>query len=165
MVDLISRVANYQGPGDTPSVTEKLMRDGEVGVALSMLYQPFDEIDLTQSYGAPPRESYFKDIVDQRKTVEDYVAVHRSAVAIAHSVTELNALLGGGVPILIHAIEGGFQVGRDSAEVRRNVKKLADLGIAYVTDRPPVLPRRRHERARAAVPARLAVQPRVPAGP
>jgi membrane dipeptidase len=133
VVDLISRVANYQGPGDTPSVTEKLMRDGEVGVTLSMLYQPFDEIDLTQSYGAPPRESYFKDIVDQRQTVEDYVAAHRSAVAIAHSVTELNALLGGGVPILIHAIEGGFQVGRDSAEVRRNIKKLAELGIAYVT--------------------------------
>ena len=133
VVDLISRVFNYQGPGDTPSVTEKLMRDGDVGVVLSVLYQPFDEIDLTQSYGAPPRESYFKDIVNQRQTVEDYVAAHRSEVAIAHSVSELDALLGGGVPILIHAIEGGFQVGRDPAEVRRNVKELANLGVAYVT--------------------------------
>ena len=133
VVDLISRFANYQGPEDRPSVTEQLMSQGEVGVALSMLYQAFDEIDLTQSYGAPPRDSYFKDIVDLRQTVEDYVAAHRSEVAIAHSVTELDALLGEGVPILIHAIEGGFQVGRDSAEVRRNVKQLADLGIAYVT--------------------------------
>ena len=133
VVDLISYVANYQGPGDTPSVTEKLMSQGDVGVALSMLYQPFDEIDLTQSYGAPPRESYFKDIVDQRQIVEDYVAAHRSDVAIAHSVTELDALLGDGVPILIHAIEGGFQLGREPAQVRRNVKMLADLGIAYVT--------------------------------
>ena len=55
------------------------MRDGDVGVALSVLYQPFDEIDLTQSYGAPPRESYFKAIVDQRQTVEDYVAAHSGA--------------------------------------------------------------------------------------
>src|SRR4249919_3315743 len=94
VVDLISRVANYQGPGDRPSVTEKLMRDGDVGVALSVLYQPFDEIDLTESYGAPPRESYFKDIVDQRQTVEDYVAAHAGEVAIAHSVSELDALLG-----------------------------------------------------------------------
>jgi microsomal dipeptidase-like Zn-dependent dipeptidase len=133
VVDLISRVFNYQGPGDTPSVTETLMRDGDVGVVLSMLYQPFDEIDLTQSYGAPPRDSYFKDIVDQRQIVEDYVAAHRSEVAIAHSVAELDALLGEGVPILIHAIEGGFQLGRDSAEVRSNAKQLADLGIAYVT--------------------------------
>jgi microsomal dipeptidase-like Zn-dependent dipeptidase len=133
VVDLISYVANYQGPGDTPSVTETLMSQGDVGVALSMLYQPFDEIDLTQSYGAPPRESYFKDIVDQRQIVEDYVAAHRSDVAIAHSVTELDALLGDGVPILIHAIEGGFQLGREPAQVRRNVEMLADLGIAYVT--------------------------------
>ena len=133
VVELISRFANYQGPGGTPSVTEQWMHDGGVGVALSMIYQPFDEIDLTQSYGAPPRDSYFKDIVDQHQTVEDYVNAHKNAVAIAHSVRELDSLLGGSVPILIHAIEGGFQLGRDPAEVRRNVKVLADLGVAYVT--------------------------------
>lgn len=133
VVDLISRVANYQGPGDTPSVTEALMREGDVGVALSMLYQPFDEIDLTESYGAPPRENYFKNIVDQRQTVEDYVAAHAGEVAIAHSVSELDALLDSGVPILIHAIEGGFQLGREQAEIASNVQTLAGLGIAYVT--------------------------------
>jgi len=133
VVELISRIANYQGPGDSPSVTEQLMRDGEVGVALSMLYQPFDEIDLTESYGAPPRASYFGDLVDQRQTVEDYVRDHAGEIAIAHSVPELDSLLGTGVPILIHAVEGGFQLGRDPAEVQRNVQELAGLGIAYVT--------------------------------
>ncbi len=133
VVDLISRLANYQGPGETPSVTEALMRAGDVGVALSMLYQPFDEIDLTESYGAPPRESYFKDVVDQHQTVEDYVTAHPGEVAIAHSVSELDALLGGGVPILIHAIEGGFQLGRETGEIRSNVQTLAGLGVAYVT--------------------------------
>ena len=133
VVELISRVANYQGPGDSPSVTEQQMRDGEVGVALSVLYQPFNEIDLTESYGAPPRASYFGDLVDQRQTVEDYARDHPGEVAIAHSVSELDSLLGAGVPILIHAVEGGFQLGRDPAEVRRNVQELAGLGIAYVT--------------------------------
>ena len=133
VVELISRVANYQGPGDSPSVTEQQMRDGEVGVALSMLYQPFNEIDLTESYGAPPRASYFSDLVDQRQTVEDHVRDHAGEIAIAHSVSELDSLLGTGVPILIHAVEGGFQLGRDPAEVRRNVQELAGLGIAYVT--------------------------------
>jgi microsomal dipeptidase-like Zn-dependent dipeptidase len=133
LVELISRFANYQGPGDTPSVTEKLMRDGGVGVALSVLYQPFSEIDLTETYGAPPRQSYFKAICDQHQTVEDYVSAHSDAVAIAHTVSELDALLPGGVPILIHAIEGGFQLGRDPAEVRANVQTLAGMGIAYVT--------------------------------
>lgn len=133
IVELISRLANYQGPGDEPSVTEQLMREGEVGVALSMLYQPFNEIDLTESYGAPPKESYFNDILDQRQTVEDYVQAHRGEIAIAHSPAELDALLGEGVPILIHAIEGGFQLGRSPDQVRRNVKKLAEHGIACVT--------------------------------
>lgn len=133
VVGLISRFANYQGPGDTPSVTEELMRTGGVGVALSVLYQPFSEIDLTQSYGAPPSESYFRGIVDQHQTVEDYVKAHAGKVAIAHSASELDALLRNDVPILIHAIEGGFQLGRDRAEVQRNVNVLAGLGIAYVT--------------------------------
>src|SRR5690242_11523650 len=62
VVELISHFANYQGPGDTPSVTEALMREGHVGVTLSVLYQPFDEIDLSLDYAAAPRESYFDDI-------------------------------------------------------------------------------------------------------
>jgi microsomal dipeptidase-like Zn-dependent dipeptidase len=133
VVEIISKFANYQGKGDRPSVTEELMRAGKVGVALSMLYQPFDEIDLTQDYGAPPRQSYFQDIVDQRQTVEDYVSAHPGDVAIAHSPAELDTLLGKDVPILIHAIEGGFQLGREPAEVRGNAATLADLGVAYVT--------------------------------
>ena len=133
VVDLISHFANYQGRGDSPSVTEQLMRTGDVGVALSVLYQPFDEMDLMQPYGAPPRPGYFQDVIDQHQTVEDYVAAHLGDVAIAHSPAELDALLPGHVPILIHAIEGGFQVGADPAEVRGNAARLAELGIAYVT--------------------------------
>jgi microsomal dipeptidase-like Zn-dependent dipeptidase len=133
LVDVLSRFANYQGPGDTPSVTETLMREGDVGVVLSMLYQPLNEMDLSQSYGAPPRESYFDDLVAQHQTVEDYVGAHDGEVAIAHSPSELDSLLEGDVPILVHAIEGGFQLGRDEDEVRRNVAALAGLGVAYVT--------------------------------
>jgi microsomal dipeptidase-like Zn-dependent dipeptidase len=133
IVEVVSRFANYQGRGDTPSVTEALMRDGGVGVALSVLYQPFNEIDLSQRYGAPPQERYFQDIVDQHQTVEDHVRGNAGAVAIAHSPAELDALLAGEIPILIHAIEGGFQLGPEPAEVRRNARTLADLGVAYVT--------------------------------
>jgi microsomal dipeptidase-like Zn-dependent dipeptidase len=133
VVDLISRFANYQCPGDAPSVTEKLMREGDVGVTLSMLYQPFDEMDLSKSYGAPPQQSYFDDIVAQHRTVEDHVHAHAGEVAIAHTVAELDQLLGGGIPMLIHAIEGGFALGGDRDEIRHNAATLARLGIAYVT--------------------------------
>ena len=135
VVELINHFANYQGPGDTPSVTEKLMRDGDVGVTLSLLYQPFDEIDLTQDYAAPPLESYFADVVSQHGTVEDYVTAHSADVVIAHSAQELDEHLsdGSSIPILVHAIEGGFHIGDDPGEVQGNVAKLANLGVAYIT--------------------------------
>src|SRR2546421_2139393 len=87
VVDLISRFFNYQGPGGTPSVTESLMETADVGVALSVLYAPFDEMDLDQPYGAPPREDYFNHILVELGTVEDYVADHSKQLVIAHSPT------------------------------------------------------------------------------
>jgi microsomal dipeptidase-like Zn-dependent dipeptidase len=135
IVELINHFANYQGPSDTPSVTERLMREGDVGVTLSVLYQPFDEMDLTQDYAAPPLAGYFADIVNQRGTVEDYVKAHSAEVVIAHSAQELDEHLsdGSGIPILVHAIEGGFHVGDDPQQVQGNVAELAQLGVAYIT--------------------------------
>jgi microsomal dipeptidase-like Zn-dependent dipeptidase len=133
LVRLISHFANYQGPGDEPSVTTDLMRAGDVGVALSVLYQPFDEMDLSQSYGASPRATYIGDLIAQIDTVEDYAGTHAAEVAIAHNPAELDALLGGGRPILIHAVEGGFHLGDTEAEVTRNVSELASRGVAYIT--------------------------------
>lgn len=133
IVNVISKFFNYQGPGDTPSVTEELMREGDVGVVLSVLYTPLDEMDLTKSYGAPPAGSYFRDVLAELELVEQHVAEHSGEVAIAHSPAELDTLIGGARPILIHAIEGGFQLGQDEEAIRANVRTLAERGVAYVT--------------------------------
>ena len=133
IVDLISRLANYQGPGGTPSVTEALMREGDVGVALSVLYAPFDEMDLGQSYGAPPIDMYFEDVLDELDLVEEHVAAHNDGMAIAHSPAELDRLLADGQTVLIHCIEGGFQLGHDESEIQHHVQALAERGVAYVT--------------------------------
>lgn len=132
VVSLISRFVNYQGPGGSPSVTASLMREGDVGLILSVLYAPFDEMDLSQSYGAPPLDGYFSDVLAELQMVEDHVAETGEAV-IAHSPQELDALLGGDRPVLIHAIEGGFQLGGNDAEVREHVRVLAERGVVYVT--------------------------------
>ena len=135
VVEFINLFANYQGRGDTPSVSEQQMRDGDVGVTLSVLYQPFDEMDLSQDYAAPPLQSYFGDILNQRETVEDYVNAPGRDVVIAHSAAELDQHLTAAQPppILIHAIEGGFHIGDDLAEVQGNVRTLAEKGVAYIT--------------------------------
>jgi microsomal dipeptidase-like Zn-dependent dipeptidase len=133
VVGLISRVANYEGPGDTPSVTPELMRDGDVKVALSVLYQPLDEMDLGQPYAAAPQPGYIGDLLAQLQTVEDDAATHPGAIAIAHTAAELDALLAGETPVLIHAVEGGFHLGDTEAEVAENVGELARRGVAYIT--------------------------------
>ncbi|HYZ81971.1 MAG TPA: membrane dipeptidase [Solirubrobacteraceae bacterium] len=134
-VELISHFANYQGPGGTPSVTEQLMRAGDVGVTLSVLYQAFDEMDLSQDYAAPPLASYFADVLNQQQTVEDYASASGGDLVIAHSPGELEAHLGAAKrkPILVHAVEGGFVVGDDPVAVQANVRELADRGVAYIT--------------------------------
>ncbi len=109
------------------------MRDGDVGVVLSVLYAPFDEMDLTQPYGAPPRGAYFSDILAELETIEDYAARHRDEVAIAHSPAELDALMQSGRRVLVHCIEGGFQLGADERTVSDHVSTLAERGVAYVT--------------------------------
>lgn len=132
IVGLISRFANYQGPGDEPSVTEALMVAGDVGVVLSVLYQPFDEMDLERPYGAPPGGGYASDVLAELQSVEDHVAATGEAV-IAHSPAELDEYLAAGRPVLVHCIEGGFQLGDDEQAVRDHVRTLAEHGVAYVT--------------------------------
>ena len=55
VLELLSRLFNYQGPGGAPGVTVELLRQGEVGAVFSVLFEPFDEMDLSVPYGAPPQ--------------------------------------------------------------------------------------------------------------
>jgi membrane dipeptidase len=133
VVDLISRVANYQGPGDRPGVTEALMRAGDVGVVLSVLYQPFDEIDLSLRYGAPPQPGYFSDLLAQIDTVERHARARADRIGVAHSPGELRELVAGGRIALIHAVEGAFHIAGDPDAVAGRVRTLAERGVAYIT--------------------------------
>ena len=75
IIDLLSRRLNYQGPKGAPSVTVELMRAGDVGAVLSVLYSPLDEMDLRLSYGAPPRPGYINSVYAQIDLVEHHVGV------------------------------------------------------------------------------------------
>jgi microsomal dipeptidase-like Zn-dependent dipeptidase len=136
IVRLLSRHFNYQGPDDEPGVTLALMRDGEVGVIFSVLYEPFDEIDFERRYGARPRASYFDDLLAQLQDVEDDIAEHRRAgasVEIARSPQELTEAIEQGRQVLIHSIEGGFHLGGETREITENVRKLAERGVVCIT--------------------------------
>ena len=81
-VDLVSMLFNYEGPGDTPSVTIELMKAGNVGIALSVLYSPLDEIDLNLPYGSPPLRDYADHLLDQLDLVEGKVTPRDDAMIV-----------------------------------------------------------------------------------
>ena len=132
ILNLANRLANYPKSGQ-PAVTIPNLKAGGVGVVLSVLYQPFDEIDLDEKYGAPPRGSYFADLEAQLAAVETNVARFGADAAVVKNHNQLDAARALGKVALIHAVEGGFHLGDTAQHVRDNVARLAGHGVAYVT--------------------------------
>jgi membrane dipeptidase len=122
LVDLLSRLFNYQGPGDNPSVTVQLMHAGDVGAILSILYSPFDEMDLDLPYGAPPRAHYFQSVLDQIDAVEAHVAGEPLGATVAHDPAALEQAILAGRSAIVQCIEGGFALGaRYGADVSAKI--------------------------------------------
>jgi microsomal dipeptidase-like Zn-dependent dipeptidase len=133
LVDLLSRRLNYQGPKGAPSVTVELMRAGDVGAVLSVLYSPLDEMDLGLEYGSPPKPGYIESVREQIDVVEGHVAKEPLGATVAHDAAALDAAIAAGQTAIVHAIEGGFALGSTAAEIDANVTELAGRGVAYVT--------------------------------
>jgi microsomal dipeptidase-like Zn-dependent dipeptidase len=133
LVGLASRFANYRSFLSGPRVTIDGLRAGDVRLAFSVLYSFFDEVDLDESYGAPPERDYVDALERQLDTVEADVARHHTAeAAVAHNPAELQAALAAGKVALVHCVEGGFHLGGTPEEVDRAVTRLAASGVAYV---------------------------------
>lgn len=132
LVRFASRIANYRSFESGPRVTLPRLQQGGVGVALSVLYSPFDEMDLTAVYPSPPAEHYFPTLLRQLEAVEREVASH-GGIAIAHNPAQLEAALAAGEIALVHCVEGGFHLGGTPEQIDRNVTELARRGAAYVT--------------------------------
>jgi microsomal dipeptidase-like Zn-dependent dipeptidase len=134
MIRVASRLGNYQSFQSGPRVTVPLLRAGNVGVALSVLHSPFDEMDLGKRYGSPPDSSYFPTLMRQLEDVEREVAQDFAGLArVAHDPDELDAALAAGETALVHCVEGGYHLGATVDEVDTNVTELARRGCAYIT--------------------------------
>jgi microsomal dipeptidase-like Zn-dependent dipeptidase len=134
LVGLASRFGNYRTFESGPRVTVESMRAGGVGVAWSVLYAFFDEVDLGKAYAAPPSAGYIDDVLGQIDGVEENISSKHSAeAAVAHNPAELEAALSAGKLAFVHALEGGFHLGGTPEEVDAAVTKLATRGVAYVT--------------------------------
>jgi microsomal dipeptidase-like Zn-dependent dipeptidase len=110
------------------------MRKGGVAVALSVLYRPFEEMDLTKHYGDPPEDDYFEKLQLDLQQVEDEVAGYDdSLIRIVRDRAQLDQAIADRAIALIHCVEGGFHLGNSEQEIEKNVACLAKKGVAYVT--------------------------------
>jgi microsomal dipeptidase-like Zn-dependent dipeptidase len=132
-VNFLSRIFGYEGPRGAPGVTIELMRKGNVGALLSVLYNPLDEMDVSKQYGSPPDAAYLPRLFEQLEAVEESVAADPGPTTVAHSRSELQAALAANKCVLIHCVEGGFHLGGTDQEIHNAVSQLADRGVAYIT--------------------------------
>jgi microsomal dipeptidase-like Zn-dependent dipeptidase len=134
LVGIASRFANYRSFESGPRVTLSSLREGGVGVVLSVLYSPFDEMDLDQPYGAPPEADYVDSLIAQANLVElNLEEKHGGTAAIARNSGEVDAALAAGKIAFVHCVEGGFHLGPTPEAVDDAVNRLARRGVAYVT--------------------------------
>jgi microsomal dipeptidase-like Zn-dependent dipeptidase len=126
-VNLASQFANYPGLFAGERVRIEWMAEGGVGVACSVLYSFFDEVDSDP----PARGEYTAELLRQADLVEE--RVRGTAAVVARTPAELDAAAGR--VALVHCVEGGFHLlgGDDPADVGRAVDALADRGVAYIT--------------------------------
>ena len=131
LVHLAGRFGNYRTFSSGPRVRVDYMQEGGVGVALSVLYSFFAELDVIG--GIEPGD-YLGELEGQLERVEkDIEERHSAAAAIATNPEELEDARAAGKIALVHCVEGGFHLGPTAEDVRRSVHALADRGVAYIT--------------------------------
>ncbi len=132
VLELADLLMNRASPEAPHAVTIDSMVEGRVGAALSALYCPFEEMDLTQHYGSAPLDSYFPTLHHLLEVVEEKVAADPRAV-IVRDFDQLDRAIGAEKLAIIHAVEGGLMIGRKDASIERNVATLASKGCSYIT--------------------------------
>lgn len=134
LLALLSRLINNRTWWSGFRVTAPLIRQGSARVVLSVLYRPFDEMDLSKDYAAPPASGYFDALLKDIERVEDDIARKDPAeIRLVHDRAELDQCIADGATAMVHCVEGGFHLGDKDDEIARNVRTLADRGVAYLT--------------------------------
>ena len=134
VLGIASRLGSHRGWSTGYRVTVPFIREGGVGLVLSALYRPFEEMDLSRPYTAPPEPAYFAKLLQDLDDVQaDVDGQDRAVIRVARTRAELDGCIADGATALVHCVEGGFHLGDGEAEIERNVATLAGRGIAYIT--------------------------------
>lgn len=142
----MGRLGNFDTASRRPRVSVPLLRAGDVGLACSVLYSPFDEMIFSPRWHlhelrhdrpyhwAPPTDRAFPRLLRQLDSVERHVAERFPAQAsFVRSLAALDAARASGRTALVHCVEGAFHLGDEPAAIDAAVVELARRGVAYIT--------------------------------
>jgi microsomal dipeptidase-like Zn-dependent dipeptidase len=124
---------NDPSAGAGPAVSLERYRQGRVALACSVLYSPFDELNVDGFRRQPPTAQAFDSVLSQMAAVETEVNAVASVGEIARNRADLQRIAAVQKVALVHCIEGGFQLGASEAELSRNIPLLRQRGVLYVT--------------------------------
>jgi microsomal dipeptidase-like Zn-dependent dipeptidase len=133
LLALLSRLINDKTWSSGFRVTPKTIEDGPARVVFSVLYRPFEEMDLSKPYAAPPAADYFAALLEDIDRVEADLATRGPQLRLVRNRDELEQCIAEGATAMVHCVEGGFHLGDTTTEIEANVKTLADKGVAYIT--------------------------------
>jgi microsomal dipeptidase-like Zn-dependent dipeptidase len=131
-----ARRFNYRDHASSWRVTFDGLERARVRLVLSVLYEPFAEIDLDEPPRAAPEEGYFADLIDHLELVEAELAridASQARHVVVRTAADLDAALDSGRIAFVHSVEGGFHLGRTPQSISANVAELARRGVGYVT--------------------------------
>lgn len=134
ILNLASRIGSDRDEHSGPRITVAGMNEANVGVMMSVLFRPFEEMDLGKPYAAPPESRYFAALLEDLEAVEAHVGgLADRRARLAHDRAELERCLSDGATAIVHCVEGGFHLGDRDEEIAANCAELARRGVAYVT--------------------------------
>ncbi|MEA2154126.1 MAG: hypothetical protein QOE11_266, partial [Solirubrobacteraceae bacterium] len=131
---IAARLLNYRNHASTWRVSFDGLEQARTGLVLSVLYEPFAEIDLDEPPMADPEDGYFADLIDHLDRVEEELArldATRARHLVARSAEDLDDAITSGRMAFVHCVEGGFHLGRTETSIAANVAELARRGVAY----------------------------------
>jgi microsomal dipeptidase-like Zn-dependent dipeptidase len=134
VLNVLSRLLSDEDWETGARVTTPYLAAGGVKLVFSVLYRPFEEMDLSRPYMAPPASEYFAALLRDLDAVERHVAkIDPDVIRIVHDRAELDQCITDGAIALVHCVEGGFHLGDTPDEIAGNVAVLAGRGVAYIT--------------------------------
>ncbi len=134
VIRVLARFMSDRDPWSGYRVTVDGLRQGDVGLAFSVLYRPFEEMDLSKAYASPPESRYFGALLkDLERVREDVDGQDNTVIRLVGDRAGLDAAVDAGATAMVHCVEGGFHLGDGEQEIAENVAELARHGVAYVT--------------------------------